>query len=894
MKTPVRQNPMLHIATAAALLAALASGSGAAATLTQTTAYDYEPGTGRVIKKITEPGDSRLCLVEVSGYDGVGNRRTQTVRNCAGAAASYPGSTPAVNGEAPAPAATDAATIAARTTTSTYSYPSDASTRIAVTNPLGHVETSTYAGRSGLVSSTQGPNVLTDAAGTEVYAQWAYDGFGRKTLEKNADGTGTRWAYSYCSAATCAAVSQVAPAYTIIATPVKAPIDLTAQTTGAANGPYTKTYYDALDRPLRVETQGFDGTLIYKDTRYDLRGRAVAVSAPYFANTSPTYTRYVHDKLDRPIQVTSPDGGVSTIVYDGLTRVTTNTLGQTSTQIRDAQGELAQVVDAQGKTLSFSRDPAGNLLDSTDAAGNVVKMQYDRRGRKIAMQDPDLGAWTYDYDVVGNLKVQTDAQGQVTTQSYDPLSRLILKQSVGLQARWYYDSSYADGSACARALGKLCETTGDNSTRRQLSYDTLGRPSSASLPVDGVTHTSSLSYGADGRLATVTYPSGFKLTYSYNALGYAHTVKDGSGRTQWQATRMDAWLHLSEHSLGNGALTSSGYHPGTGRLTGLVTNAAGTAVQNLGYTYDTHGNLKVRADGATGVNATYSYDTLNRLQTETRSGGGLPGAQTLTWTYNEIGNIASRSDVGTYSYNPSGAGSIRPHAVAAVSGNVNGWGNPSYSYDANGNLTRMTAVGGSRTANWSSSNKVTRVVSVRDGNTQMMEYVYDPQDERVRETYTKNGTVQRSTLYVNAVDGSAPFYEEETTPTGKKKRHYLTAGGQVIGQVVWDGTHTLVDTHYWHRDALGSIESTTNAAGALLERMAYEPFGKRRHANGVTDATASLEVQTRRGYTGHEHMDEVGLVNMNGRVYDPALSRFMSADPGVTLPEYLQSYNRYS
>nr|WP_256470542.1 RHS repeat-associated core domain-containing protein [Alkalimarinus coralli] len=49
-----------------------------------------------------------------------------------------------------------------------------------------------------------------------------------------------------------------------------------------------------------------------------------------------------------------------------------------------------------------------------------------------------------------------------------------------------------------------------------------------------------------------------------------------------------------------------------------------------------------------------------------------------------------------------------------------------------------------------------------------------------------------------------------------------------------------------------------------------------------------------RGFTDHEHMDEVGLIHMNGRVYDPVIGRFLSADPYVQAPYNSQSYNRYS
>ena len=83
--------------------------------------------------------------------------------------------------------------------------------------------------------------------------------------------------------------------------------------------------------------------------------------------------------------------------------------------------------------------------------------------------------------------------------------------------------------------------------------------------------------------------------------------------------------------------------------------------------------------------------------------------------------------------------------------------------------------------------------------------------------------------------------------------------------------------------------------GTVIERLAYEPFGKRRFASGSDDPNNTIVPQnTDRGYTNHEHLDELTLVHMNGRVYDPVVGRFMSADPQIQDPMNLQSYNRYA
>ena len=97
---------------------------------------------------------------------------------------------------------------------------------------------------------------------------------------------------------------------------------------------------------------------------------------------------------------------------------------------------------------------------------------------------------------------------------------------------------------------------------------------------------------------------------------------------------------------------------------------------------------------------------------------------------------------------------------------------------------------------------------------------------------------------------------------------------------------------YLHRDHLGSITTITDSAGSVLERLSYDSYGKRRSA--TTWQAGSITAAEIRGYTGHEHLDDVGLIHMNGRVYDPSLGRMLSPDPVTQSPENAQNDNRYA
>lgn len=108
---------------------------------------------------------------------------------------------------------------------------------------------------------------------------------------------------------------------------------------------------------------------------------------------------------------------------------------------------------------------------------------------------------------------------------------------------------------------------------------------------------------------------------------------------------------------------------------------------------------------------------------------------------------------------------------------------------------------------------------------------------------------------------------------------------------------------YVHRDHLGSVAVVTNASGAqLIDKLSYDPFGARRRDTWAADITttgmnsilANEDVRFAHGFTDHEMLNRTGFIHMNGRVFDPRIGRFVSADPIVQAPFHSQSYNRYS
>ena len=99
--------------------------------------------------------------------------------------------------------------------------------------------------------------------------------------------------------------------------------------------------------------------------------------------------------------------------------------------------------------------------------------------------------------------------------------------------------------------------------------------------------------------------------------------------------------------------------------------------------------------------------------------------------------------------------------------------------------------------------------------------------------------------------------------------------------------------YYLHRDYLGSIVMLTDENGNIAERRHFDPWGQVvKVEDGAGKVLQGLTLLDR-GFTGHEHLQTVGLVHMNGRLYDPALHRFLQPDNYVQDPFNTQNFNRY-
>ena len=331
--------------------------------------------------------------------------------------------------------------------------------------------------------------------------------------------------------------------------------------------------------------------------------------------------------------------------------------------------------------------------------------------------------------------------------------------------------------------------------------------------------------------------------------------------------------------LGNNIQTTKAYDAQRGWLKSVVSAGSPGLVQNLTYTFNQLGNLTRRGDGEFGPNPlteTITYDGLNRLtQSLTNQAGTGAWSSTVNVAYDILGNITSKSDVGAYAYGGGACGGGK-HAVTSVTGTKN----TTYCYDANGNMV----TGDNRSVTYAAFDLPTQITK---GNI-TTSFFYGPDRARYKRT---DLMPEGLTTTIYAAGGS---YEKITRSDGALEHKTYVGGFAIVTARTSMGT-TTTTTAYVLTDHLGSIDTIITQAGAV-QKMSFDAWGKRRQQNWTVLASPLYfdTSITTRGFTGHEEIDQVGLVHMNGRVYDPELGRFLSADPFVQDGSNAQSWNRYS
>jgi RHS repeat-associated protein len=610
-----------------------------------------------------------------------------------------------------------------------------------------------------------------------------------------------------------------------------------------------KTYYDILGRTLRTEYIGFNGSEIYVDKEYSSKGWLLREREPTFDPDIPAseFTTYLHDDYGRVTYINSPTSNFD-IDYIGLTIKITNDRpdplpDRETFRTLDELGLLISSTDANGKTVSYDYYSSGLPEKITSPGGAITTMQYDLYGNQTQLVDPNAGTYNYtSYNAFGELLTQEE-NSKTTTVTYDRLGRPLTMNEQEGTTTYTFDTK-------PNGIGMIASITGPGSVSVDYTYDKYSRLAEKTETIDGINFTESMIYDNYGRLSQLTYPSGFAVTYHYNYYHYLSEIKRADNQAMiWKAETMNERLQIEQFKSGNNLVTTQSFD--LDFITGIQTGS----IQNLQYEWDrSTGNLNWRKDVNRNLKEDFTYDNLNRL-----TSASIEGGTTMDFSYNENGNIESTTSVGIYSYE-----STKPHAVTSVT-------NP------NNLISTVDQI-----IEYTSFNKVKNIIE--DLDELQIYYGVDKERRKIEKYEDESPMLTRYYAHFN--------YEKDITYSTVKERHYISGSTGLAAIFEKEGGNE--NMYYIHKDHLGSLNCITDQSGALVQEMSFDAWGRRRNPTNWTYTGLPSTFLFDRGFTGHEHLNEFNLINMNGRMYDPLVGRFLSPDNFIQAPDFTQSFNRYS
>lgn len=627
----------------------------------------------------------------------------------------------------------------------------------------------------------------------------------------------------------------------------------------SSSNPPEYKYFDKLDRLIQTVTIGFGGKKIIKTTQFDYRGYIISETEPYFEGeaANATLIKYKYDYRGRLIEVNKPfKGGTATdrITYRNKQRVLTNAAGQTKTENYDNKDHLIEVIDNAGNSLTYEYNAAGALIKTTDPKGNNIICQYDGRGMQTSSKDPDMGTHLYLYNGFGEIIQQIDSKGDTLSLTYDVLGRIKQKRQKEGNITFTYDQQ-------SNGVGKIASVSGLNGYKFEVLYDNFGRKIVEKETIEGKLFQTTIAYNNLGKQSSLQYPGGLKINYTYDNAGFLTKVfRQSDNYTIWNALKINAKGQLEQYTLGNNTSTTRYIDNQSDVLdSAVIRKQNGTRLQAFGYRFNNIGQLTQRSNSLNGKVEEFAYDELNRLIMSKLN----TGKDSVKLSYDATGNIIYKSDVGFYSYGDVNSG---PHQVIQIA------------------LDNKICVPGFNIATtYSSMGKVSKI----EKDSLRMEVYYNGADQRCVQKLFVHDTLVSTKYYI----GNSYEYtiKKDTISEASFIRDY-----EGVIAVYYRNNKVGTQFQYLGKDHIGSTTLITDSLANVVSVLSYDAWGKRRKSDWTYNTDSTLSLIYQRGFTGHEHYDLFDIIDMNGRIYDAVLGRFLSADPNISDIEDLQSFNRYS
>lgn len=670
-------------------------------------------------------------------------------------------------------------------------------------------------------------------------------------------------------------------------------------TTDSNTNEISRSFQDVFGRNIKSTTKGFAlNSWISKSTEYDFLGRKTRESEPY-SDSNPTlavgagtkWNTVTYDYLSRPIGHLYYNGKAQTISYTGLSTTTVDSPKTIKVTI-DANGNKTELID-NSEALTFTYYANGTPKE-TIYGSHKITTNYDGWGRQNYMHDPSVSptAYTYTYNNYGEMLTEGTPTG-VTTITYSPTGRITKRTSIGqntnLESNYVYNSKGMITSETGTSNGKVFNYSYVFNPLWQLITKTEVTP-------DNLTHIKAFTYDSQGRTlqerthsyltnSNTVHNGDNTIEYGYNTYnGILEQFKEVPTNTVlWKLNSANEKMQALTASLGNGMLITNSYDANDYVKTINHTHNAGVNVAvNLEYQFKgDRGTLDYRKNTIAGVlswNETFVYDSFERLISWTDPTG------TGTNTYETDGRIKTNNLVGTYNYDSSN----RYRKASAV---LNSKGDALYS---------------TRSPQTVAYNMFKNPISVIEVTRGRVNFEFNLGNSRSKSIILKETGTLAKTKYYSGIS------TVEVIEKPNQTLQFITyiAGSPYDAVVALEKTYTIngasytpstQELLYLHRDYQGTILAISGNGGSIKERRHFDPWGviKKHYKNNVEVPTSAFtnvdfEFLTDRGYTGHEHFFSVGIIHMNGRIYDPVLRTFLSPDSLISNANDSQNYNRYA
>ena len=530
-------------------------------------------------------------------------------------------------------------------------------------------------------------------------------------------------------------------------------------------------------------------------------------------------------------------------IYDE--RFTTKIYGADTivSEIDDAGRTIS--VTKNGKRVDFVYDAMGNMLSATPQDGEPVTLEYNSLSLRTKINDPSGGEIISEYDGFGNLLQSSQCVHKagdtiVSRQTYNEAGQLVESQ-IGNQTLKYVYDAYGRPVSC-----------GNDIHEQTIVYDKVGNIASVAEKIDGLTFSRSITYDKKGRPESTTSPTGLNIRLNYDPYSNVDAIQC-DGKEFWRLTDTDESGKPTKETYG-GIIRTTKYD---NRGLPILDDVA--KLMHYEYLFDTNGDMLQKKETYSKQEEVYLFDKHNRLNIwRTFEKDTL--RKEIFASYDDVyGNIVSRSDSDfVFNYGEYG---LSPHALTSIDAPIHG-------HDKENNYTYTDF----------------KMLESASNGVDSIFITYGVDFQRRRMKIFKNDSLILTRYYFSD-------YEEEHYADGRvRKIDYITGPTGLIGvNISTNGVDTLL---YAFTDRFGNLVMLVDGDKNIVDRLAYDPWGARRNPDDWTKPDTARHLLPR-GYSMHEHLDRLGLINMNARIYEPATCSFLSPDPLIADENNWLNYNRY-